>query len=169
MNTLDLDLELLEGEGLDLGEFELTRLNRDPLGGGEPRAGEYTGIKALMLAMLEESVQSYLSPIERVRTAAEHWIMSRRQASPFSFHVVCDTLGLEPNAVRIAVRRLRTNSTKRRPLARSRPNVRRTPRLIAGDGRGQRRVSTGTSACLRRDAPWDGRPRCRKVRRRRRA
>ena len=132
MNALDLNLELLDGEALDLGEFDLARLHRDPLGGGEPRAGEYTGIKALMLAMLEEGVQSYQSSVERVRIAAESWIMSRRQSSPFSFHVVCDTLGLEPNAVRRAICRLRSGSQERRPLARSRPNVRRTPRLIAG-------------------------------------
>src|SRR5262245_21767641 len=77
------------------------------LGGGEPRMSEYSGSMALMLAVLEDGIRSYLSPIDRTRQEAETWIESRRQDQLFCFHTVCQTLGLEPNAVRRALRRLR--------------------------------------------------------------
>jgi phosphoribosyl-ATP pyrophosphohydrolase len=101
------------------------------LGGGEPRTSEYSGSMALMLAVLEDGIRSYLSPIERTRTEAESWIESRRQDLLFSFHVVCQTLGLEPNAVRRALRRMRAkNGRKRSSIGRSRPNVRRAARAL---------------------------------------
>ena len=101
------------------------------LGGGEPRTSEYSGSMALMLAVLEDGIRSYLSPTERTRMEAEAWIESRRQDLLFSFHVVCQTLGLEPNAVRRALRRLRTkNASPRTALGRSRPNVRRAARSL---------------------------------------
>src|SRR5262245_58080940 len=52
-----------------------------------------TGIKALMLAVLDNGIESYLSPIARHRAEAECWISARSQGSPFSFAVVCETLG----------------------------------------------------------------------------
>lgn len=130
MTVRNLGLELLDQDGQGVDEFEFSHLIGDPLGGGEPRAGEYTGIKALMLAMLEEGVQSYMGAEPRARADAEHWVMSRRSA-PFSFRVVCDTLGLEATAVRIALSRLRDTDRPRRGFSRSRPNVRRNGRLIA--------------------------------------
>jgi len=105
-----------------------------PVGGGEPRSAEYTGLKALMLAVLEDGILSYLARGGVERAEAETWIAGRSRRSPFSFPVVCETLGLEPSAVRIALRRLRTQSASvRRPIGRSRPNVRRAHR--AGDTR----------------------------------
>ena len=101
------------------------------LGGGEPRTSEYSGSMALMLAVLEDGIRSYLSPIERTRVEADAWIESRRQDLLFSFHVVCQTLGLEPNAVRRALRRLRAkNAAVRSQITRSRPNVRRAARAL---------------------------------------
>jgi hypothetical protein len=101
------------------------------LGGGEPRTSEYSGSMALMLAVLEDGIRSYLSPIDRTRSEAEAWIESRRQDLLFSFHVVCQTLGLEPNAVRRALRRLRSkNASPRGTIGRSRPNVRRSARAL---------------------------------------
>ena len=101
------------------------------IGGGESRSAPYTGTKALMLAILEDGIRSYLSPVGRVRSEAEFWVRSVRNRSPFSFHVVCETLGLEPGAVRVALDRLRDkNVSPRRALGRSRPNVRRTGRLV---------------------------------------
>ena len=98
--------------------------------GGEPRHTEYTGTKALMLAVLEDGIRSYLSPVGRVRSEAEYWVSARRERSPFSFTVVCETLGLEPDAVRQALERMRSKDvTPRRALRRSRPNVRRGSRL----------------------------------------
>jgi len=116
VNVQDLDLDLMR----------LTSL-----GGGEPRSTQYTGTKALMLAILEDGIRSYLSPVGRIRSEAEYWVTAGRQRSPFSFTVVCETLGLEPEAVRAALDRLRSrNVSPRRVLGRSRPNVRRTGRLI---------------------------------------
>jgi hypothetical protein len=102
-----------------------------PLCGGEARVGQPTGVKALMLAVLEDGIRSFMSPISQIRMEAEFWIMSPRRRSPFSFNVVCETLGLDPQAARDAVLRLRrVEHTGRRPLRRSRPNVHRRGRLV---------------------------------------
>lgn len=112
---------LSEGDALDL----------DGLGGGEIKCGSYTGTKALMLAILEDGIRSYLSAAPKVRNEAEYWILNRRQRSPFAFAVVCETLGLEPDAVATALRRMRAEKLAPRPsIGRSRPNVRRTGRLV---------------------------------------
>jgi hypothetical protein len=92
------------------------------LGGGEARAAVYTGTKALMLAVLEEAIQSFLSEEGSRRDEAELWVSSRRR-SVFSFLVVCETLGLEPSAVRRALHRLRIHQVPAKALARSRPNA----------------------------------------------
>jgi hypothetical protein len=97
------------------------------LGGGEARSHhEYTGTRALMLAVLEDGIQSYFHGKGRIRTEAEHWVTTPRRHSPFSFAVVCETLGLEPEAVRAALRRMRENRIlPRRVTPRARPHVRR--------------------------------------------
>jgi hypothetical protein len=94
-----------------------------PLAGGEPRMGEYTGTKALMLAVLDNGIRSYLGPAGRIRTEAEYWVNGGDRRSPFSFTVVCETLGLEPDAVRGALRRGRPQSGV--VLERIRPKARR--------------------------------------------
>ena len=102
----------------------------DRLGGGEPAKQPYNALKALMIAVLEDGIRSYLSPIRRVRLEAESWISDSRHRSPFSFVVVCEALGLDSTAARRAVERLRARSGSERViLPRNRPNVRRTPRL----------------------------------------
>jgi hypothetical protein len=90
------------------------------LGGGEPRATEYIGTKALMLAVLEEGIRNYCGPPGRVRLEAEAWVRSNRR-SAFSFTVICEMLGFEPDAVRCALPRLQRHSTS--PLRRVRPNA----------------------------------------------
>ena len=123
------------GEGsrreVGVGDLDLDLLRLSSLAGGEPRAAQYTGTKALMLAILEDGIRSYLSPVGRIRNEAEYWVKSARSRSPFSFAVVCETLGLEPSAVRAALERMRAkNVSPRRAIARSRPNVRRTGRIM---------------------------------------
>jgi hypothetical protein len=119
------------GREVGLSDFDIDILRLASLGGGESRSSQYTGTKALMLAILEDGIRSYLSSVSRIRSEAEYWIDSGRQRSPFSFMVVCETLGLEPDAVRAALKRLRAkNVSPRRAIARSRPNVRRTGRLV---------------------------------------
>lgn len=134
MNWATEDLERVEmsGGGGWGSELDIDLLRLASLGGGEPRSGQYTGTKALMLAILEDGIRSYLSPVSRIRLEAEYWVTSTRQRSPFSFPVVCETLGLEPDAVRAALRRLRErNVSPRRAIGRSRPNVRRSGRIVS--------------------------------------
>ena len=113
--------------GTDTDVYEL-----QSLGGGEPNRAPLTGIKALMLAVLDNGITSYLSAVPRIRAEAECWVDNRSQVSPFSFQVVCETLGLEPDAVRVELHRLRNRDRiSRTGLGRPRPNVRRTGRLLA--------------------------------------
>lgn len=104
------------------------------IGGGESRSAPYTGTKALMLAVLEDAIRSYLSSETRARTEAEGWISSRQRRSVFSFIVVCETLGLEPKAVRAALRRLRAQQVPPEHIPRSRPNARRRTGLLRDPG-----------------------------------
>ena len=66
------------------------------LGGGEPRCSEYTGTKALMMAVLEGGIRDYCGAAGRRQTEAEYWVRSNRRGT-FSFAVVCETLGLDPS------------------------------------------------------------------------
>jgi hypothetical protein len=100
------------------------------LGGGERRSAEYTGTKALMIAILEDGIRSYLSRAASVRAEAEFWVHCGRRNFPFAFNVICDTLGLEPDAVVNAMQRLREQGVSpRRAIRRSRPNVRRNGKI----------------------------------------
>ena len=125
-NAFALVPELLDYESCG---FEPLRVF-DSLSGGEPRAPQYTGIKALMRAVLEDGIRSYLGRNARLRTEAAYWISSNSRRSPFAFGIVCETLGLEPGAVRVALERLRNaNVPARTALGRTRPNVRHNGRL----------------------------------------
>jgi len=111
-------------------DSDLTADLRGMLSGGEPRQSALNGTKALLLAVLEDGIRSYLSPVHDVRTEAEYWVSSRRARSPFCFVVICETLGLEPSAVRRALERLRTQRVNpARAIGRTRPNVRRAHRV----------------------------------------
>jgi hypothetical protein len=93
--------------------------------GGEPRSGQLTGAKGLMLAVLEDGIRCYLGHKKRIAIEAELWIASQRRHTPFSFVVVCETLGLNPDAVRARLVRMRAaNLPARQVLPRSRNNVR---------------------------------------------
>ena len=69
--------------------------------GGERTAMPFRGVRALMTAVLEEALQSYLGQSPVLRREAECWILSDRQWT-FSFVFVCESLGLDPGAVRAA-------------------------------------------------------------------
>jgi hypothetical protein len=98
--------------------------------GADVPRGVSTGVRGLMVAILEDGIRSFLSPIARLRHEAEYWVASRKQPSPFSFSVICETLGLEPDAVAAALLRMRAGDAPRpRSIRKSRPNVRRTARL----------------------------------------
>jgi hypothetical protein len=94
------------------------------LGGGEPRQAEFTGIRALMLAVLDDAIVVYLGQAGLARDEAEAWIASEQRRSPFAFVVVCEMLGLEPEPVRVALRGWRERSMPaRRALGRTRKNA----------------------------------------------
>ena len=111
-------------------DLDVERFGLGSLGGAEPSAGPYTGIKALMLAVLDNGIASYFSSTARIRAEAEYWISASGRRSPFSFTVVCETLRLEPDAVRAALKRLRDRDAGPiRAVGRRRQNVRRAGRL----------------------------------------
>ena len=84
----------------------------------------------MLLAVLEDGIRSYLSPVPEIRAEAEYWVGSGRTRSPFAFVVICETLGLEPAAVRSALDRLRLQRVSpNRAIGRTRPNVRRANRV----------------------------------------
>ena len=73
----------------------------------------FTGIRALMLALLDDAVRAYLGPVPRVRQEAEHWVHHSGQRHCFAFEPVCETLGLEPEAVRRALRAMQRDDRVR--------------------------------------------------------
>jgi hypothetical protein len=115
------------GDSADLFD----RIRYGALGGGASRAGSYpTGLRALMLAVLEDGVRCFLSRDRQVHAEAELWMTTQRQNWPFCFTAVCHTLGLNPDAVHAAARRLREReASPRRVFGRTRPNVRRRGRI----------------------------------------
>ena len=81
------------------------------LGGGESRGTDYTGTKALMLAILEDGVRAYLGPTPRLRAEAELWVTNPQRRWIFSFDIICETLGLEPDSVRTVLQTWRATQT----------------------------------------------------------
>ena len=89
-----------------------------------------SGIRALMLAVLDDAMHSLSSSETLVRAAAELWITSPDRRYVFSFVVICETLELVPSAVRRSVLALLDQKrTPGRLLRRSRPNVRHRGRI----------------------------------------
>lgn len=84
-----------------------------------------SGIRALMLAVLDDAMHSLSSSQSLVRAGAEDWITSPERRYVFSFVVICETLELVPSAVRRSViDLLDKQQTGGRLVRRSRPNVR---------------------------------------------
>ena len=106
------------------------------VGGGERHTARYLGVKALMLALLEDAIRAYLGPAPQSHDEAAVWMSDPRRHWVFSFSVVCESLGLEPSAVRAAVRRMadRHAIIRPNPLVGSRPNSRRQAGLRIGPG-----------------------------------
>jgi hypothetical protein len=111
----------------------IAELLRRRVGGGFPATSEHTGVKALMLAILEDGLRAFLDRKERVREEAERWMTSRREGWVFSFVTVCQSLGLDPDAVRRAAHRMRQKDlSPRRAIGRNRGNVRQFSRIGGG-------------------------------------
>ncbi len=102
--------------------------------GGESRSGQLTGTKALMLAVLEDGIRSYLRGSGLAARDADFWIHSQRRHSPFSFVVVCEILGLSPEAVRETLTKMRGTTVARKVIPRARHNVRIPGKVFARRG-----------------------------------
>ena len=82
--------------------------------------------------VLEDGIRSYLGGSRIVSQEAEFWIYSQRRQSPFSFGIVCEVLGLDPDAVRKTLKRMKSeNVSPRKALPRARHNVRIPGRVYA--------------------------------------
>jgi hypothetical protein len=102
--------------GPDGDDFDLNDVTG--LGGGQPGSAPLIGVRALMLAVLEDAIRCLLGADAKIAMEAELWIRSRERASPFSFEVVCEALGLESSAVRVALRRMNAANAPRRKFTR---------------------------------------------------
>jgi len=132
----------MQTEALRFGDDDdLDILRLATLTGGESRSSQFTGTKALMLAVLEDAVRAYLGCPRLPAQEADSWIRSARRESPFAFVVVCETLGLDPTAVRKTLQHMKSQNVPRRALPRSRHNVRVPGRVYArrGSARGPAR------------------------------
>ncbi|HYD47496.1 MAG TPA: hypothetical protein VEB21_04080 [Terriglobales bacterium] len=126
------DLELLPAGAYDIPDV----VN---LGGGERRDGVVTGVRALLLALLEDSVRCYLGDKAALRREAERWIEGRQRGAAVTFEAVCSSFGLDPSATRRHLRRLRLAQADPRQMGRARPNVRHTAVLALRRRRRKRR------------------------------
>lgn len=122
------------GPDPDEGEAQLiSEMLRSPVGGGVSTVSEHTGTKALMLAILEDSLRALLDSNIRVSEEAARWMSSRRDTWVFSFITVCHTLGLDPDAVRRAAHVMKNrNVSAREVIGRNRPNSRGFGRMSMG-------------------------------------
>ena len=136
--------------GFDSDDDNLNLVSWQTVKGGESRTGQLTGTKALMLAVLEDGIRSYLSGSRIIASEAEFWIYSHRRQSPFSFVVICETLGLDPDAARKRLKRMKSeNVSAREALPRTRHNVRIPGRVYARRLQKHRsRVANGRSPAL---------------------
>lgn len=122
----------MQNEALRYSDDEdLDVLRLATVSGGASRSSQFTGTKALMLAVLEDGIRSFLGGARLLSQEADWWIGSPRRHSPFSFVVICETLGLDPTAVRTTLEHMRAQKLPRRALPRSRHNVRVPGRVHA--------------------------------------
>ena len=81
------------------------------LGGGEPRNAMLSGIKGLLLAVLEDGIHAFQDHFgarngkkRRLFEEAEAWIFSNEDDWIFSFSSVCAQLNLDPDYLRRGLR-----------------------------------------------------------------
>jgi len=77
---------------------------------GARRDSYISGEKALMLAVLEDGIRCFQEHLRNPRSnprllsqQAEDWIRADDYEWPFSFNNVCETLGIDPSALRAAL------------------------------------------------------------------
>ena len=97
-------------------------------------------VKKLMMAILEDALRCFQNNCDaksgsrkRLFQEAEHWLCGEGGEGPFSFEMVCETLGIEPSFLRNGLkewRRQQIEGNSARRLARRSPVV-RTGRISA--------------------------------------
>ena len=77
---------------------------------GARRDSYISGEKALMLAVLEDGIRCFQEHLRNPRSnprllsqQAEDWIRAVDYDWPFSFNNICETLGIDPSALRVAL------------------------------------------------------------------
>ena len=141
------DRHLAYGTAADCSDDALDILWVDHLAGGEPRTSQLTGTKALMLAVFEDGIRCYLGGGKRIAAEAEDWLNSGRRSSPFVFVVLCETFGLDPQAVRQTVKQMkREHRSPSEIIPRVRNNV-RVPGRVSLRKRRRHRRSAYAAPC----------------------
>jgi len=121
--------------------------------GGESRISSYTGTKALMLAVLEDGIRCYLNGVNAVQSEAEYWIAHPEHLQPFAFTVICETLGLDPDAVRRKLWSMRARKlSAREAIGRPRSNVHRG-QAVGSPAQGARAFWRARAAARRTRSP----------------
>jgi hypothetical protein len=111
---------------------------------------EIRPVKKLMMAILEDALRCFQNNCDarsgsrkRLFQEAEHWLCGEGGDGPFSFDMVCETLGIEPTFLRGGLkewRRQQLEGTAVRKLARRSPVV-RSGRISAPVRRQSRRAN----------------------------
>ncbi len=111
---------------------------------------EIRPVKKLMMAILEDALRCFQNNAEarngsrkRLFEEAEQWLCGEGGEGPFSFEMVCETLGIEPEFLRTGIkewRRQQLEGTSTHRLARRSPVV-RTGRISAPARRHGKRAS----------------------------
>jgi hypothetical protein len=90
---------------------------------GARRDSYVSGEKALMLAVLEDGIRCFQEHLRNPRSnprllsqQAEQWIKAVDYDWPFSFNNVCETLGIDPSALRAALLTWKTKRLAERGL-----------------------------------------------------
>ncbi len=127
---------------------------------GARRDSQASGEKALMLAVLEDGIRCFQEHLRNPRSnprllsqQAEAWIRAVDYEWPFSFNNVCETLGIDPSALRL---QQRVRDARHRSLGAA-----CRPALLEGDaagrGRGERRADAGVEEGLPAPSPHQAR------------
>ena len=95
---------------------------------GARRDSQASGEKALMLAVLEDGIRCFQEHLRNPRSnprllsqQAEAWIRAVDYEWPFSFNNVCETLGIDPAALRTALLGWKAKRLAERPMGENGP------------------------------------------------
>src|SRR5262245_56336103 len=107
VRTLMLSVEPLRMSDQESDQPEPEVMLPAQLGWGSRVDSETSGVRALLLAMLEDAIRCLLTPggSRRVAAEAESWIRGDEPDWPLSYRNVCEALGFQPDLLRRAILR----------------------------------------------------------------